>query len=682
MAQRGSRPALPSVVVQHFHFSFMKFLRKRTKARRDDTYSSDDSDSEAEFIELNSKRLRRSPAPSPCADRVTAVSPMLLGSSPSAPQRSLSSSPSIDRSLLHILHKTFHLTGFRVGQYEAVHAAIEGRDVILRLPTGAGKTVATLLPPLYTRSGITIIIVPLIALLRQQTRAILLMGIPVVVFYGGQPQEQLRFSKFLLAQPVATKRYPLPPFVIMTPEQMVRDDMRTILGALYKRGIIARFVIDEAQCMFTWADFRPAYKEIKKDLIERYPDTEKTFSGATLTDAHIEELTTSVCRDGGAHTARVLQPLDRANLYYEVRYCETHRGERREEAALVKFVCEEVKKMTGTETGIVYCSRKKACREIVEALSKENITSAEYFGGDSWDSAVASGENGMTSAQQTKIARLWQEGNIRVIVATSAFGMGIDKPNVRFVAHVGTPKTLHDWYQDSGRAGRDGRPAKSVIFYSTGSFHTHAEMHMWDVKRTFGETTALHSRGPEGQAMQTEVLNALRAMHRACLDGLAGSCLRRAILGPFGQASASNCGNCSACRMRAPVETIDLTAWAQNALAALEFVSGDSQRTLRACKTDLVCLLHGSKGERFTGQIPQFHGTGRQLAGVLPLAQRKVSLLLDVLLVNGILDLNYKKRSTKREGQPEYYTVWRPGPRAEALRRDIETLSCARALVL
>ncbi|EJD50635.1 ATP-dependent DNA helicase [Auricularia subglabra TFB-10046 SS5] len=647
--------------------------QKRSLTGRHEAASTAD-DSETEFLALNAKRVRRSANPSPCPDvgRTLQVQQWLLGSTPE-------SSPAPDSPILRLLREIFKLNDFRAGQDEAVHAAIEGRDVILRLPTGAGKTVAVLLPALHSKAGVTILVVPLVALLRQQTRKILMMSIPIVMFYGGQAQEQNQFSKFLLGQKLNTSHYPLPPFVIMTPEQMVTNEMRSILGHLYSKEMIARFVIDEAQCLFNWANFRHAYNEIKKDLVERYPETPKSFVGATLTDAQIEELSSSVCRESGEHTARILQPLDRPNLYYEVRFCEMRRRDESAKDALLEFVCAEVQSMSGTETGIVYCALKEACDDIVKALEGKNVTAAAYYGSGSTFSDGDAGKFAISSEDQTQRARLWQAGSVRVIVATSAFGMGIDKPDVRFVAHLGPPKALDEWYQDSGRGGRDGRPAKCVIFYGTGNFHTHADQNMRDVIRQFGESTAMYSGG---QPLKAEVLQSLRDMHRACLESITGLCLRRALLAPFGQGSIDDCGNCSACRLKQPVETVDITAWAQNALAALESIAGDSQRTLRACKTDLAHLLHGSKGEAFKERTLPYHGTGRKLEGVPDLGQRKVALLLDVLQVYGVFTLSFKIRAVKRPGQPDHYSVWKPGPRADAVKFGAETVFCARSLLL
>lgn len=408
----------------------------------------------------------------------------------------------------NILRAVFGYEAFRGEQESIVDHIIAGKSCCVLMPTGSGKSLCYQIPALC-RNGVGVVISPLIALMEDQVTGLRELGVRAAAIHSGaEPGKTAETFKALCSGGLD--------LIYVSPERLVMDDFLDVLDNLP----LALFAIDEAHCISQWGhDFRPEYQQLSL-LCTRYPDVPRIAVTATADEPTRKEIMNRLDLPT-LYTAG----FDRPNIRYEVAVKDNPNKQ------LLAF-------LNGRETdesGIIYCLSRKKTEETAQFLDNQGYTALSYHAG--LDSA--------TRARNQE--RFLKEENI-IMVATIAFGMGINKPDVRFVAHLDLPKTIESYYQETGRAGRDGLPAVAWMVYG-----------MQDVvlRRQMIE----NGDAPEGQKrLEMQKLNALLSYCETAI------CRRRVLLQYFGDV-AEDCGNCDTCLH--PPKTFDGTMAAQKILSCI-----------------------------------------------------------------------------------------------------------------
>ncbi|MCR4892667.1 MAG: RecQ family ATP-dependent DNA helicase [Lachnospiraceae bacterium] len=404
-----------------------------------------------------------------------------------------------------ILKKYFGYDGFRPGQEKLITAVLNGRDVQGIMPTGAGKSLCFQIPALML-DGITIVISPLISLMKDQVAALNAAGIHAAYLNSsltpGQFRKALEYAK--------NGRYKI---IYVAPERLDTD--RFLDFALSPGVDIPFLAVDEAHCVSQWGqDFRPSYLKIM-DFVDRLPH--RPVIGAYTATA------TRQVRNDVLKILRLQNPVsvttgfDRDNLYYAVKKPAD------KYSALRYYIREKEDAMPGL-SGIVYCGTRKNVDEVTRRLQEDGYSAAAYHAGLSEEERNANQE-------------AFINGDIQIMVATNAFGMGIDKSDVRFVVHYNMPKDMESYYQEAGRAGRDGEMAECLLLYSG-----------QDVKLN----EFLIEKDKENDELTEEQKAIIKERDRERLKKMtfycfSKYCLRSYILEYFGEPRVKNCGNCSVC---------------------------------------------------------------------------------------------------------------------------------------
>ncbi|MDE2440328.1 MAG: DNA helicase RecQ [Betaproteobacteria bacterium] len=455
---------------------------------------------------------------------------------------------------LDILRDVFGYSAFRGEQAEIITHVAGGGDAMVLMPTGGGKSLCYQIPALL-RPGCAIVVSPLIALMQDQVDALTQLGVKAACLNStldwreAQAVEQGIFNGGL-------------DLVYIAPERLLLDRTLAMLDALYEAGKVALFAIDEAHCVSQWGhDFRPEYLQLSA-LHERYPAVPRIALTATADQATRNEMLARL----GLGEARVfLSSFDRPNIRYTV--VEKDNAKKQ----LLGFLAGRQ-----GQAGIVYCLSRKKVEETATWLSAQGYPALPYHAGLPADERAAN---------QRRFLR--EDGLI--MCATIAFGMGIDKPDVRFVAHLDLPKSIEAYYQETGRAGRDGEPSEAWMTYG-----------MQDV--ALQHTRIAESGAAESQKiLEAQRLTALLAYCEA------PRCRRQVLLNYFGE-DRQPCGNCDVCAE--PPELWDGTQAAQKALSAI-FRTG-----MRFGVTHLTDLLRGKATDKVKqwnhDKLPTF-GVGSDL---------------------------------------------------------------------
>jgi ATP-dependent DNA helicase RecQ len=434
-----------------------------------------------------------------------------------------------------LLSSVFGYSSFRLQQASIVEALIEGQDVLALMPTGGGKSLCYQIPAL-ARPGTGIVVSPLIALMQDQVDALHELGVRAAYLNSSLTSEEQRAVERQLTNGELDLLY-------IAPERLLTDRALQLL----RDAEIALFAIDEAHCVSQWGhDFRPEYRQLSRlhDLFPHVPRIALTATADERTRAEIVE------QLGLENAQRFISSFDRPNIRYLIEPGGAGSGRER----LAAFIREN----HDGDAGIVYCLSRKQVEETAAFLSGKGRTALPYHAG--LDAGV----------RRTNQQRFLREDGI-VMVATIAFGMGIDKPDVRFVGHLSLPKSVEAYYQETGRAGRDGEPANAWLSYG-----------MQDVVM-LRQWIAQGDAGEERKRVETQKLDALLGLTEL------SSCRRRALLGYFGETLLQPCGNCDNCL--SPPATIDGTEAARKALSAIyrtgeRFGAGYLIDVLRGSLTD------------------------------------------------------------------------------------------------
>ncbi|KAJ5776471.1 uncharacterized protein N7511_001482 [Penicillium nucicola] len=342
-----------------------------------------------------------------------------------------------------VLKDRFHLRGFRPNQLEAIDATLAGKDTFVLMPTGGGKSLCYQLPSIVTGGhtrGVTIVVSPLLSLMEDQVSHLHKLNVKAFMMNGDTEREQ---RSWILSQLSYADGEDVEVLYI-TPEMINKN--QTLVNALEKlnqKKRLARLVIDEAHCVSQWGhDFRPDYKELG-EVRSRLPGVPLMALTATAT----ENVKVDVMHNLKMSGCEVfLQSFNRPNLTYEVR----PKGKNDE---VLASMAETITSSYRNQCGIIYCLSRATCEKVAEDLHKKYRLKAAHYHAK------------LTPPQKSKVQSQWQAGQLHIIVATIAFGMGIDKPDVRFVMHHSIPKSLEGYYQETGRAGRDGKRSGCYLYY-------------------------------------------------------------------------------------------------------------------------------------------------------------------------------------------------------------------------
>ncbi|XP_071493207.1 ATP-dependent DNA helicase Q1-like [Diadema antillarum] len=424
--------------------------------------------------------------------------------------------------LLSVRESVFGIREFRPLQEETMNASLSGRDVILLMPTGGGKSLCYQLPALVSK-GFTLVVSPLVSLMEDQTMALEDLGVSATVLSSNTTPESVKeIHRQMIDGRSGLK------LLYVTPEKIAKSKrFMACLEKAYKAKFLARIAIDEVHCCSQWGhDFRPDYK-ILGLLKRQFPEAPILGLTATATIDVLEDVKSIL----GLQGCQIFRAgFNRPNLFYEVRPKPSKQAECMEE--LVKLVDGEFK----GQSGIIYCFSRKDAESVAEGLKQRGIRAHPY--------------HAMLDAQyKSSVHRQWKQNKIQVVVATVAFGMGIDKPDVRFVIHHSISKSMENYYQESGRAGRDDRPAKCIVFYG-----------LADV---FRQSTMVVTE----QTGQEKLYN----MIAYCVSP--AMCRRRLIGRHFGERwkNASQCNNmCDVCRSGVQAAEKDITLHVQRICKILD----------------------------------------------------------------------------------------------------------------
>ncbi len=452
----------------------------------------------------------------------------MLGSSPP---------PAIAQVQLNkALKQFFGYDTFRPGQQQIIEAALQNRDLLIVMPTGGGKSLCFQLPALLKR-GVTVVVSPLIALMQDQVEALRNNGIGATFLNSTLSPQEMRSREMAIINGKVKLLY-------VAPERLLSDRFLPFLDLLHYQIGIHAFAIDEAHCVSEWGhDFRPEYRQLKL-LRDRYPDIPMMALTATATDRVRQDIIQQLAlKQVLVHLAS----FNRPNLYYEVRQ-KNHNsyGE----------LLQLIRQSQGSS--IVYCLSRKKVDELAFRLQQDGIAALPYHAG-------------MRDEDRTNNQTRFIRDDVQVIVATIAFGMGINKPDVRLVVHYDLPKNIEGYYQESGRAGRDGEEAKCILFFSYGDLRT--------IDFIIEQKTE-----PEEQKIARQQL-------RQIINYAEGTDCRRTILqGYFGEKHPGNCRNCDNCCNPQPTE--DWTIEAQ------KFLSCVARCQERFGMVYIIDVLRGSKQKR------------------------------------------------------------------------------------
>lgn len=521
-----------------------------------------------------------------------------------SPGISSSGTPQTDAS--EVLARVFGYESFRGDQQAIVEHVIQGGDALVLMPTGGGKSLCYQVPALV-RSGTGIVISPLIALMQDQVDALTELGVRAAFLNSTQDWQDTKDVEqaFLSGQL---------DLLYVAPERLLTERCTQLL----ERGNIALFAIDEAHCVSQWGhDFRPEYLGLSM-LHERWPTVPRIALTATATDATRREIAQRLSLDNARH---FVASFDRPNIRYNIV----------EKQDVRKQLLQLLKQEHAGDAGIVYCLSRNKVEETAAFLCTNGIEALPYHAGLG------------AQIRARNQSRFLREDGI-VMVATIAFGMGIDKPDVRFVAHIDMPKSVEGYYQETGRAGRDGLPATAWLAYGLQDVVQQRRM----IDESAGDDAFRRRLGAQ--------LDAMLAMCEAI------ACRRQRLLQYFGQ-QIKPCGNCDNCLQ--PPEAWDGTVAAQKMLSAIYRLM--KERGQRYGAGHLIDILRG----KATPRVLENEHNQLTVFGIgLDLSEQAWRSVLRQLLAHGLLVVDQEGYGTLALTEESRAVL--KGERTLMLRREAE----------
>ncbi|HEV8632860.1 MAG TPA: DNA helicase RecQ [Chloroflexota bacterium] len=437
-----------------------------------------------------------------------------------------------DQRARETLKRVFGYDAFRPLQGEIVRAILEGRDAFVLMPTGGGKSLCYQLPALLF-DGLTVVVSPLIALMKDQVDRLQALGVPATFINSSLDPAEARARAAAVARGEVKLLY-------VAPERLVLPGFLQLL----ERVGPAFFAVDEAHCISEWGhDFRPEYRELKQ-LRARFPDTPLAAFTATATARVQADIVDQLGLEGAAHFRG---RFDRPNLFYAVR---PKRGAYEQLKTYLRL---------RPGAGIVYCGSRATTESVAERLRADRFDALAYHAG-------------LEPDERRRRQEAFARDDVRVVVATIAFGMGIDKPDVRFVIHYDLPKNLESYYQEGGRAGRDGDPSECILFYS------------------YADAVKLQTFVQE-RTSPTERQAAAEGLRKMVDWAESTTCRRRALLAYFDEEPSGMADPCCD-RCLQPVELVDYTVPVQMFLSCAKRVGE------RFGVAHLLDVLRGAQTEK------------------------------------------------------------------------------------
>lgn len=424
-----------------------------------------------------------------------------------------------------ILQNTFGHPQFRPSQREVMVSILSGQDTFVLMPTGAGKSLCFQLPALVL-DGITVVVSPLIALMQNQVEKLLQKGISAALLCSSQKKDERD-----LIQRDITSKQPKTKLLYVTPELIDTQGFLNTLYSLRNNNKLAMFVVDEAHAISEWGhDFRFAYRKLSV-FKERFNSTPVCALTATATNRVQTDVVNSLRLD---KPLIITLSFNRPNIYYEVRFKDLLGNVHNDIASFISN--------RAGACGIIYCHKRETCGHVASKLKERGVNAEAYHAG-------------LRDADRTAVQTKWMTGEVDIIVATIAFGMGIDKPDVRFVIHFDVPKNLEGFYQESGRAGRDGKSSVSLLYYSKDD----KSLNSFLLAQAAQKQRERQGQQTGPQPRQNAINNSWEKMVEYC-EGKPG-CKRKRLLEYFGENTTRLvCGNCDYCIDREKV-TKDIKAF-------------------------------------------------------------------------------------------------------------------------
>lgn len=445
-----------------------------------------------------------------------------------------------------ILKTYYGYDTFRDGQEELIDCLLNGQDVCGIMPTGAGKSVCYQVPALLL-PHVTLVVSPLISLMKDQVRALNQMGV-----HAAYLNSSLSWNQYKKALAYAKEgRYKI---IYVAPERLLTEDFLEFAASTP----ISLLAVDEAHCVSQWGqDFRPSYLKIP-EFVRTLPIRPVIGAFTATATREVREDIIRMLELSDPHVA--VTGFDRKNLYFEVRH------DKDKYRSIRDYLLAHP-----DSSGVIYCATRKNVEEVCDRLLADGFRATRYHAGLSDEERHANQE-------------AFTYDDAPIMVATNAFGMGIDKSNVRFVLHYNMPKNMESYYQEAGRAGRDGEPSECILYYEPRDVRTN---------RLFIENGEENSELDEEtrKIVKERDLERLKQMTFYCFTS---ECLRQYILNYFGEKSSSYCGNCLNCQTQ--FEEVDITLEANTILRCLDALDWNYGAAM------VIDIVHGGKSQKILGK--------------------------------------------------------------------------------